>query len=195
MKNIMAVFAFLIAGTANAGPIELDWSSTAASFTGSFPSVPGEAITTTFTVDNGGSSSLSQYWTEDDFVSYRMEGSSGWWFESIFIDTLSSTGQFSTDALGDVITAGNWFGGYSSAIISTSWSGVINGGWWNNGTNEVVCTADSGCVLVVNVLGNVSGSSWSAPASSSISVTAPTSLVMLGLGLIGVSFSRKNKNS
>jgi hypothetical protein len=195
MKNIMGVFAFLLAGSANASLIELDWSSTAASFTGSFSGVSGEAITTTFTVDNGGSSALSQSWTEDDFVSYRMEGISGWWFESTFIDTLSSSGQFSTDALGNVITAGNWFGGYSSALITTSWSGVIQGGWWNNGNNEVVCTDDIDCVLVVNVLGNVTGSSWSAPSASSISVTAPTSLVMLGLGLIGVSFSRKKKNS
>ncbi len=89
--------------------------------------------------------------------------------------------RFSTDALGDVITVGRWYGGYSSAIVITSWAGDLNGGWWNNGANEVVCTASAAdCVWAADVSENLIGSSWTASEVSS--VPEPTNIVLLGLG-------------
>jgi len=196
MKKIIGIFALLLAGTANAGLIELDWTTTVESFRGSVPGVVGEEITTTFTVDNGGSSTLSQDWTVADFVSYRLEGASGWWMESSFIEMPTSTGMFSTDALGDVTLAGNWYGGYhTGATITTSWVGEVDGGWWNNGNNEVACTQPSAgydCVFAADVDGNLVGSNWSASAAS---VPEPASIALLGLGLAGLGFAKRKKTS
>ncbi|WP_157976642.1 PEP-CTERM sorting domain-containing protein [Parahaliea mediterranea] len=163
--------------------------------TGSIPGVVGEEITTTFTVDNQGSSLFSQTWGVSDFVSYRIEGASGWWIESDFIS--SGSGVFSTDAIGNVISAGTWFGGYhQGANITTSWAGVLNGGWWNNGANQVVCSASAtDCVWAADVSGNLVGANWTAAAVVATAVPEPASIALLVLGLAGIGLSRKRKYS
>jgi hypothetical protein len=198
MKKIIGMCALLLAGTANASLIELEWTTTALSFTGTVPGLNGEIVTTSFTVDNGGSTTLSQSWSQDDFVSYRIEGASGWWIQSDDIN-IGSSGFFSTDELGNVMTAGNWLGDYfNDGTIMTSWAGSFEGGWWNNGNNEVVCsTVATHCVSVVDVSENRIGSSWKASQATAISesssIPEPISIVLLGLGLAGIGFTRKNK--
>jgi hypothetical protein len=183
MKKMLGIALFLIAGAAHAAPFELRWTTTASSLTGAIPGVAGEGITTIFTVDNGGTSFLSQSWGSADYVSYRVEGASGWWFESSFIDTGSSSGDFSTDGAGSVISAGNWYGGYQFASVTTSWAGVLNGGWWNNGANEVACTANAtDCVWADNVSDNLMGSSWTV-SDLAAPVPEPEIYAMLGMGL------------
>ena len=196
MNKIIVLLASLFVGTANAVPIGLSWTTTVSDLTGSVPGVVGEEILTTFTVDNGGTSLLSQTWDMSDFLSYRIEGASGWWIESSFIDTSSGSGAFSTDALGAVVTAGTWYGGYFiPATITTSWAGVLSGGWWNNGNNEVVCSSSAtDCVWADNVGENLIGSSWTASMIES-SVPEPATLSLLGLGLIGFGFARRRKIS
>ena len=188
IKLVGAAAALLFSITANAAPIQLQWTTTAQDFTGSIPGVNGEEITTTFTVDNGGTSTLSQTWDVSDFLSYRIEGASGWWIESDFISVSSSNG-FSTDALGSVVTAGTWFSDYPSAI-TTSWAGDINGGWWNNGNNEVVCSTSIDCVYANNVNENIIGSNWTA---TTVDAPEPASFALLSLGLAGISLSRRRK--
>ena len=194
MKKFVGICALLLAGTANASLMELNWTTTVSGLEGSTPGIVGEVITTTFTVDNGGTSLLGQSWDETNFLSYRVEGNSGWWMESDFIDTSSSSGLFSTDALGNVITAGNWYGGFfSGGTISTSWAGLSDGGWWNNGSNQVACTTSNDCVSAVNVSENLIGASWAASEASA--VPEPSGITLLGLALAGLGFARKKKRS
>jgi len=190
MNKIIGIIAFLLVGTANANLIELSWTTTASFLTSGIPGVDGEEITTILTVDNGGTSTISQSWTADDFVSYRMEGFSGWWIESDFIS--SGSGSFSTDDQGNVITAGSWISGTSTATITTSWSGVVNGRWWNNGFNPVVCSTTD-CVNATNVEENIIGSSWTASEVSAVPV--PAAVWLFGSGLIGLIGVARRKNA
>lgn len=194
MKKALGVMAFCLSGVANASIVELDWVTTASTLTGSIPGVVGEQITTTFTVDNGGSSILSQTWGTADFVSYRVAGASGWWIESNYIDPGLSV--FSTDALGNVTTAAMWYGGYPSANITTSWAGVLLGGWWNNGNNQVVCSAGAtDCVWANNVSENQVGASWTATLAGAEPVPVPASMALLGLGFAALGFAGRRKKA
>jgi len=194
MKKILGIVIFLIAGTANADLFELRWTTTASALTGAIPGVVGEGITTIFTVDNGGASSLSQMWGSSDYVSYRVEGTSGWWMESNFINTGTSLGGFSTDGAGSVTTAGTWYGGWPSATVTTSWAGVQNGGWWNNGKNEVACTASAAdCVWAIDVSDNLIGSSWTV-TNVAAPVPEPEIYAMLGMGLGFIGWVRRKKS-
>jgi len=187
-----------MAGIAYASPIDLTWTTTANNFDGSFSSVGvlGETITTTFAVDNGGSSTFSQSWSENDFLSYRIEGASGWWIENNYISTASSSGVFSTDSLGNVIAAGRWYGGYFDLLASpliTSWAGNIAGGWWNNGNNQVVAaSAPYGGVWADSVNGNLIGSNWT--ATTTAPVPEPSTFLLFGAGVAGLAVWRKRRS-
>lgn len=193
MKKLIGICALALSQAATAAPIALTWTTTASDLTGSIPGVDGEAITTTITVDNGGSSILSQIWSETDFVSYRIDGASGWWISSTDIDLGASSGSFATDGAGNVTSAGTWYGLYfSGGTITQSWTGVVNGGWWNNGNNEVVCkTGSADCVYAFNVDANLEGSSWTAGGVEE--TPEPESLALFGLALTGLALARKAK--
>jgi hypothetical protein len=184
----------LSAGHALANVVDLQWTTTVLSVEGAHPAIVGETLITTIEVNNGGSSVASQTWSASDFVSYREEGP-GWFFESTDIDA-SSSGVFSTDAAGVVLTAGTWFDDiFPPDPVNTSWAGATLGGWWNNGYNATSCVADpSACVNANNVRANLDGASWTASLAEA-QVPEPTSLLLFGtgLGLIGLAAWRRRK--
>jgi len=201
-KKFLAVFAtalvmFGMVGIANATPIELDWTTTVNLLYGSVSSVGtvGEEITTTLTVDNGGSTTLSQSWSATDFLSYRIEGATGWWAESTVVINGSSSGNFSTDGSGNVTAAGDWSG--NSGVITTSWAGDLVGCWYsdaNNGIFYINPPSDSGMIEVANVGENIIGSNWTATLASSNPVPEPATMVLFGFGILGLAgVSRKKK--
>lgn len=175
----------------HAATVDLTWATTVQSFDGTaIPGTIGEQITTTFEVNNGSASTLSQSWSASDFISYRIQGASGWWIESTFISTSDSSGLFSTNSLGGVISAGDWFGGWPTASITTSWGGVMPGGWWNNGGNQVACNGSAiDCVWANNVQDNLIGSSWN--ASLETSIPEPATVTLIGLGFAGMAYRRR----
>ena len=195
LRSILCVAALAaLAGQAHASIVTLTWVTTTASGTSVPGSSIGESYTTTFRVDNGGSSTASQSWTAANFVSFRQEGASGWWFESSEINLGSSSGSFTTDAMGSVSTAGIWEDGYPNGNVLTSWAGAQLGGWWNNGGNETSCLSGAiACVWATNVSNNVIGSSWTAALAPSATVPEPASFGLVGLALLAAGLARKRR--
>ncbi len=202
-SKILGLLALvLVAGQAQASIIELKWITTVSAVSGgSHPGTVGETLTTTILVDNGGSSISDQTWSASDFVSYRQAGASGWFFESAvpadFLEVIDGS-FFSTDAAGNVVTAGNWASGYDpdnplTTAVKTSWAGLANGAWWNNGYLETSCDFDSDdCVEALDVELNILGSSWTASLVGS-SVPEPGPLALFGLGLAALSLRNRRK--
>jgi hypothetical protein len=205
-SKILGLLALvLVAGQAQASIIELKWITTVSAVSGIFPATVGETLTTTIRVDNGVSSISDQTWFASDFLSYRQEGASGWFFESAvpadFLEVIAGS-FFSTDAEGNVVTAGNWASGYDpdnplTTAVNTSWAGMLgNGAWWNNGSNQTSCLlnedSDYDCVEALDVELNISGSSWTASLVGS-SVPEPGPLALFGLGLAGLALRRRRQ--
>jgi hypothetical protein len=164
-----ALAAAMSASMASAAPVQLTWVTTVSSNNGfTIPATVGEALTTTITVDNGGAGVLSQSWGQTDFLSYRIEGATGWWAEIASVSSWS--GAFTTDGAGDVTAAAN-FAHASVVSMMTSWSGADSGAFYNDGGNGVFYMEDGDAILADNVSGNIVGSNWTAAA-----VTAPVPL-------------------
>jgi hypothetical protein len=164
-----ALAAFMSASMASAAPVQLTWVTTVSSITGAaIPATVGEALTTTITFDNGGAGVLSQSWGETDFLSYRIEGASGWWAEIDSVDFWS--GAFTTDGAGGV-TAAATFNQNNFVSMMNSWSGADSGTFYNDDINGVFYTIDGSSIEADNVEYNTDGSSWTAAA-----VTAPVPL-------------------
>jgi hypothetical protein len=169
--------------------VALTWFTTVSSASGAHPGIVGETLKTTILVDNGGSSLFSQTWNPTDFISYRADGGSGWFFEGYDIN-LASSGTFSTDAAGNVITAGQWFGNWPNDNVLTSWDGATLGGWWNNGNNEVhAASTNFAGLFATNVAENQLGSSWNA----AFAIPEPGSVIMLGLVAFGCAVRRNRR--
>jgi len=165
-----ALAASMSASMASAAPVQLAWVTTVSSIDGAaIPATVGEALTTTITVDNGGAGVLSQSWGETDFLSYRIEGASGWWAEIDSVDSWS--GAFTTDGAGDVTAAATFQQGDSFVSMMTSWSGADSGAFYNNAFNGVFYMEGGDAIFADNVSGNIVGSNWTAAA-----VTAPVPL-------------------
>ena len=176
------------AGAAEAAPVSLTWNTTSSGIYGGWPGTVGEAVTVTFVVDNGGTSTLSQSWASTDFVSYAVTGASGWSFSSTAAPNTVS-GAFSTDALGAVTGAGNWSRS-PAGPVAASWTTVNTGYWFNNAQNGIAYVGagyEQG-LTVDNVGNNLIGASWTAAL---VSVPEPTSLALLGAGLLGLGFGRR----
>jgi hypothetical protein len=139
-----ALAASMSASMASAAPVQLTWVTTVSDIIGTaIPATVGEALTTTITVDNGGAGVLSQSWDESDFLSYRIEGATGWWAE---IDSVSYwSGAFTTDGAGDV-TAAATFGQNFLVSMMTSWSGADNALFYNDAGNGVFYTQDGSVI-------------------------------------------------
>jgi len=194
-KIIMAAGMLSLAGSANAALVELKWTTTVQSATGDHPGIDGESLITTIQVDNGGADTISQNYDVSNFVKIRIEGASGWWFESANIDT--TDGIFATDAVGSVIETGYWIA-VDAGDVETSYDGVSPGSWWMNGYNQIAESGFSGpdaVQIYANDVGdNGIASSWTASAASTTTVTEPSVFALFGLGLVGIGFARRRRS-
>ncbi|SFI12501.1 VPLPA-CTERM sorting domain-containing protein [Albimonas pacifica] len=173
-------------------PVEFTWITTL--IDSSVPGgVVGETVTTTLVYDNGGTSLASQTFTLADFVLYRVEGANGWWAET---SVVTSGGDFVTNALGEVETAATVYGGYPSGAVSTSWTGDAQGGFWNNGSNEVFCVSvPASCVRLEDVEQNQLASSWSVAFADTppVATPVPASIPLLASGLVALAGLRRSR--
>lgn len=189
-----AATAIVNASAASAVGIDFTWTDTLSASSSVPGGTTGEVITTTITMDNGGTSPLSGIWGLADFVSYRIEGASGWWAETAVVT--DGSGSFQTDATGVVTSVASLIGGYFfSGSVNTSWAGAGTGGFWNNGRNEVFCTTSLECVWAENVTVNLVAGSWTASvaAPTLTPVPVPASLPLLVAGFAGLAGLRMRK--
>jgi hypothetical protein len=202
LKTSMSAFLVAICfmfNIAHAGLIELTWSTSLQSSTNWAPSsTVGENLNVIFTLDNGSNSLINQTWQVTDFVSYSVEGGSGWSVTSNYID-LGSSGVFSTDISGLVSSVGNWYNwDYSNTEEGMmSWrAGPDNLAWWNNGANGIAMGTDSSdaYLTVNNVSQNQLASSWSATIVQT-EVPEPSTLAIFALAMIGLAARQFKKQS
>jgi hypothetical protein len=189
---MLAVGLILVAGSANAALVDLKWTTTVESVSGVHPGIAGESVVTTIQVDNGGSNTVSQTWTVDDFVKYRIDGASGWWYESNFVEGGS---LFTTDDGGLVTNAGGWVDTLGREV-DTSYQGKVRGYWHLDGNGSISVgeeydDASISELFVLNTADNAIGSSWTA---STTSVTEPSVFALFGLGLVGIGFARRRRS-
>jgi hypothetical protein len=190
-KIIMAAGMLLLAGSANAALVELKWTTTVQQVGGEHPGIIGESIITTVQVDNGGTDIASQNYDVSNFVKFRIDGASGWWFESYTINT--SSGNFATDPQGNVAEVGLWIS--ESRSVSTNYIGETLGSWYLDGINGFSYSDDGDTNLFVSNPGeNIIADSWTASAASTTPVTEPSVFALFGLGLVGIGFARRRRS-
>jgi hypothetical protein len=188
---------FLFAGfQANAAIIQFQYDDTI-SYSFITGLVAGQSATITVGLDNGVAGDVSQIWTAGDLTSVTFDFNNGGLvttFNSPWGGSLSSSvGNFTTNGSGVLTGVMASWSNYSSG---TDWSSaglaVTPESWWLNGWNEVF-RADSmlGVVALTNVSDMKSAANWSKVAA----VPEPSIIALFGLGLVGIGFARRKRQS
>jgi hypothetical protein len=188
---------FLFAGfQANAALIQFQYDDTIlySTITGL---VAGQSATITVGLDNGVAGDVSQTWTAGDLTSVTFDFNNGGLvstFNSPWGGAIDSNlGNFTTNGSGVLTGVMASWSNYSSG---TDWSSaglaVTPESWWLNGWNEVF-RADSmlGVVGLTNVSDMKSAANWSKVAA----VPEPSIIALFGLGLVGIGFARRKRQS
>jgi hypothetical protein len=188
---------FLFAGfQANAALIQFQYDDTIlySTITGL---VAGQSATITVGLDNGVAGDVSQTWTAGDLTSVTFDFNNGGLvstFNSPWGGAIDSNlGNFTTNGSGVLTGVMASWSNYSSG---TDWSSaglaVTPESWWLNGWNEVF-RADSmlGVVALTNVSDMKSAANWSKVAA----VPEPSIIALFGLGLVGIGFARRKRQS
>ena len=178
---------------AHAVPVALTFEGNLSSL--QMPAPAGERFTLTVTVDNGGTTTAAQTWTAADFLSFRLQGASGWWIEALSIRTANSTGSFATDARGAVTSTGAWTNVAARQPLlpaSGSYNWLETGGWRVNATSAIMFSSPQGNGEVASLwyVDDASklglASNWKASV-----VPVPASLPLLAAGIGALSLARR----
>lgn len=148
-------------------------------------STPGIVVGDTFTVhlfaDNGGSTAVSQTWTNSDALGFTINAGSYFATYSTPYPGLSLT----TDAFGKVSAVTFW--GTDEYSVNTDNFGAWTGDYVF-GDASFNDSLGNGNTIVANTFNNAG--QWTVAAVSQ-SVPEPTTMLLLGLGLIGLAGVRR----
>ena len=187
---LMVAFIVLPTGL-QAAPFTVSWDGTISQVdeAGSTGVSVGDPFTFTLTLDNGGTTALSQTWDGGDFVSAGISVNAG-----AFVDTsfdlvggmYSASGVFATNALGELTSKGTWW----HATLPPEANGKL---WTSYGESQLFASWSPDTVLPSNVSYSYffsSASTYSSPASdwnhSWATIPEPSSLALVGLGTIAL---------
>lgn len=183
-----------------AAPVTMTYTGTIASLSGgAIPAGVNVGGTAVFSVvmDNGGVGVVSQTWDFDDILSVTMNFGNGarvTVFSSPLDAPYDVSGTFKTDASGDVTSVIS-MGGY---VVDERFTSNGPGGrfaWFINGLNNVYQELDNGAdmrIALNNVGGIVQPANWS--VASVNAVPEPTTLILVGLSLLGVVAARRRRH-
>ena len=185
--------ALMVMGTsASAVPVSYRFESTAALAFG-LPASPGDPVSITVTLDNGGTSDQSQVWTSADLQTVTFDINNGAATASFFSPfdggLTNNVGSFATDALGNLISApSNWGDFPVTADFAVSLPFDANLRWYINGYNTVLVDAEPSIQLsLFDVSGNIDPANWTRVTA----LPLPPTLLLLLVGLGGVALLRR----
>ena len=195
IKKLLPIL-FLFAGfQANAALIQFQYNDTI-SYSFITGLVAGQSATITVGLDNGVAGDVSQIWTAGDLTSVTFDFNNGGLvttFNSPWGGSLSSSvGNFTTNGSG-VLTGvmSSWY----DVSLGTDWSssGVVLTplGWVLNGKSVFVFGSNVGQVGITSVSAITSAANWSKVAA----VPEPSIIALFGLGLVGIGFARRKRQS
>ena len=198
---------FLFAGfQANAALFQFQFEDTI-----SYSSIPGLPVglsaTITLGLDNGGTSLLSQTWTSSDLTAVTFDFGGGGYVTTFFgpFDggLVYTAGQFLTDPSGSpssVMTDWSDLGVFADFTVSGGSHTSFN--WYLDGADPFF-VADPGVAAEAGVL-HLAGNDWFSRASRIMDpgqwtlvavVPEPSIIALFGLGLAGLGFARRKRQS
>ena len=183
------------ATSASAVPFSYRFESSVDAGTTGLPASPGDPVSITVTLDNGGTSDLSQVWTAAHLQSVVFDinnGAATASFFSPFDGGLTNTsGSFATNALGNLISApSNWLDFGVSADLALSVPFVTEIFWAINGFNSVLGDNGSLRLALADVVGTTDPGNWSR-VTEATPLSLPPTLMLLLVGLAGVALLRR----
>ena len=192
----------VMATSASAVPFSYRFESTVSGNTIGFPVLPGDPASITVTLDNGGTSDLSQVWTAADLQSVTFDINNGAATVNFFspfdggliLDPAAGPGSFATDAAGNLVSVPSgetgWQDRFVTADFAASFPFDTSLFWFINGANPLLF--DESRLLALS-LAEVQG--MSDPANwTRVTVTAlplPPTLLLLLVGLGGLVLLRR----
>ncbi len=153
----------------------------------------GDPASITVTLDNGGTSDLSQVWTAAHLQSVTFDINNGAATASFFSPfdggLFRANGSFATDAAGNLISAPfDWWDRDVTADFAASFSFDTDLAWFINGFNQVLLDDSQSLELfLADVGGNIDPANWTRLTA----LPLPPTLLLLLVGLGGVALLRR----
>ncbi|OMH32780.1 PEP-CTERM sorting domain-containing protein [Motiliproteus sp. MSK22-1] len=186
-SKLLAVFAAIISLHSNAKPVFFTYTSEISNVYGLEGITSNEdTITVQVVADNGGSSLVSQTWSELDILSVRLVAGKykasfeDSWFTSRYSDGIA----FETDDMSDLVSV-NWHGTWRSDTSTDNFgTGILL-------SNNVEVRASNGSSVLGSGPGFDTISAWSDPVLDYSVVPEPTSMFLVSLGLVSLCCFRR----
>jgi hypothetical protein len=194
-KKLLPIL-FLFAGfQANAALIQFQYDDTI-SYSSITGLVAGQSATITVGLDNGVAGDVSQTWTAGDLTSVTFDFNNGGLvttFDSPWGGHLGSgAGNFTTNGSGTLTgVMSSWWDFGVGSDYTSSGIPVTPVGWSLNGHNGVFSADGRGSVSLTKVSGLISAANWNKVAA----VPEPSIIALFGLGLVGIGFARRRRQS
>lgn len=150
----------------------------------------GDNAVITVTLDNGGTTNESQIWTSFDLAIVNFNFGDGaldtTFFSGFDMGLVDTVGSFSTDAMGNLITApSNWSdSSITNDVTRNPSAAFVTFSWFINGGNEIY--AEDETFISINNVGNIDDASFWTEVGGAAPVPVPAAVWLFGSALLGL---------